>query len=378
MKKVLIAHQSSIPHYRVPFYNALERVRSEEWTFDVVFDPTEFETPIFFKEPLDQIDFAFSLLETRTLSTQVSGKGIHYQTFWKQAGRYDLIIVENAVNNLTYPLCHFHQLHGKKIAFWGHGKDFNVANPGAMKRASEHVKMWQTRRADGFFAYTPGIKEYLVKRGVDPNRVFVVNNTIDIEEQRTYFDKYRSQREEIRKRLGIGSGPVLLFVGRFTKNKRIDFLLEAFSYLQRAEPQSHLLLVGGGDFSVEQYETKNVHCLGTIVDLDELAPIYAASDLFAFPGAIGLAPLQALCYDLPVITLESTMHKPEVEYLTSANSIILPSNLSPKEYASELLNLTTDGGRLRDLRSQIWPSIRHLTIEQMAKNFASGVTSICF
>ena len=27
VKKVLIAHQSTIPHYRVPFYEAVERLR---------------------------------------------------------------------------------------------------------------------------------------------------------------------------------------------------------------------------------------------------------------------------------------------------------------------------------------------------------------
>lgn len=59
-----------------------------------------------------------------------------------------------------------------------------------------------------------------------------------------------------------------------------------------------------------------------------LAPLYAASDVFTFPGDVGLGPLQALCYDLPVITLESPTHMPEIIYLNKSNSIILPNRIS--------------------------------------------------
>ena len=41
MKQVLIAHQSTIPHYRVPFYNSLNTLKPDEWRFEVVFDPDE-------------------------------------------------------------------------------------------------------------------------------------------------------------------------------------------------------------------------------------------------------------------------------------------------------------------------------------------------
>ena len=50
MHKVLIAHQSTIPHYRVPFYNSLENQKPDNWQFDVVFDISELEKPRFFKE----------------------------------------------------------------------------------------------------------------------------------------------------------------------------------------------------------------------------------------------------------------------------------------------------------------------------------------
>ena len=44
MKKVMIAHQSTIPHYRVPFYNMLNKMRPIDWQFEVVFDPNDIDS----------------------------------------------------------------------------------------------------------------------------------------------------------------------------------------------------------------------------------------------------------------------------------------------------------------------------------------------
>ena len=110
MKKVLIAHQSTIPHYRIPFYNALEKVRPDTWSFKVVFDPSELENKRFFKEQLDIKKIKFPILAVNTIAAKIAGKNINYQTFWKKAAEYDLIITEQALNNISYPLCHLHQL----------------------------------------------------------------------------------------------------------------------------------------------------------------------------------------------------------------------------------------------------------------------------
>ena len=46
------------------------------------------------------------------------------------AATYDLIIVENALYCLAYPLVQLHQLHGVRVAYWGHGRIFvPVCNP---------------------------------------------------------------------------------------------------------------------------------------------------------------------------------------------------------------------------------------------------------
>ena len=376
MKKVLIAHQSTIPHYRVPFYNALQKCKPDDWSFEVVFDPAELTKNRFFKEQLDT-DFNFPTLEVKTITLSLNGKNISYQTFWCKAAEYNLIIIEQALNNLSYPLCHLHQLGGTKLAYWGHGKHQGAKTDTSMlKHLSEKLKTTLTNRADAFFAYTPRGKFLVEEQGFAEDKIFAVNNTVDIKTQRQAFDKCHRHRKKIRQLLGINDKKVLLFVGRFSKTKRIDLLLEAFSMMRQQDKSFHLLLVGSGGEEYWRSQPPGVSYFGSITELEKLAPIYVAADVFSFPGSVGLGPVQALCYDLPIVTIDSEIHPPEFEYLSPENSCILPADTQAQEYAQFMMELFGDRHKLDWLRSNTWSTIKHLTIEQMAQNFALGINSI--
>lgn len=377
MKKVLIAHQMkcghSIPHYRIPFYNAIEQLKPNTWCFDVVFDPQDRK---FLKESLATNEFRFPILKVDTIALKISGKTISYQTFWEKASKYDLVIVAQQLNNLTYPLCQLHQLTGKKFAYWGHGNLRSIKQPSWFTSLSEKLKAFLAIKADGFFAYTPGVKSYLAEQDFSANKVFVLNNTIDIKTQRRAFEQFCHKKDDIKRSLGLENKKVLLLVARFNKDKRLDFLLEAFSILQKKDPSFHLLLVGSEGKKYLNKELENITYFGSITNLSKLAPIYVASDVFSFPGLVGLGTLQALCYNLPVITIKSSNHKPEIEYLSPLNSIILDPETSPKDYAMAIIDLFNDSDKLQKLKDNTWSSIKHLTIEQMAMNFIEGVNKI--
>jgi L-malate glycosyltransferase len=370
MKRILIAHQSTIPHYRIPFYELLQKQMPDKWSYEVVFDPSQANLA-------SDITLNFPLLRVKTKSFTFKNRPIIYQTFLRQAADYDLLIVENAVNNLTYPLAQLHQLHGVKFAYWGHGRDLNATKISGWKGISEKVKIWLAHRADGFFAYTQGVKAYLEKTGLPSQKIHVVNNTIDIKQQRDNFQTYSPHREQIKTELGVANKKVLLFVGRFTSNKRLDFLLEAFAQLQKQRDDFHLLLVGNGELPPNSRQSQNISFLGPITNLYELGPIYVASDLFVFPGAVGLGPLQALCYNLPTMTIASPYHKPEYDYLLDGqNAIILKQGCTPSEYACALLQLFEQPGKLYGMQQTTWGTISHLTIEQMVINFIEGINCI--
>lgn len=377
MKRILIAHQSSIPHYRVPFYNSLNELRPNTWTFDVVFDPSEIKKKKFFKDEFNLSDIKFSTLNVNTHSIRINGRTLTYQDFWLKCRKYDLIILEDAINNLAYPLCKTHHFFGKKIAYWGLGKDRKVKNHNPLTYLVNELKLSLNRSADGYFSYTGGVKKYLIENGLSGDRIFPINNTIDINKHRSIFNKLIADKEIIKSELGVAGKRTLLFVSTFKKSKRVGFLLKSFSKLLEIDDNYHLLLVGGGGENYSEDISSNTTYFGSITDINKLAPIYIASDIFAYPGQVGLAPLQAICYDLPVITIDSHFtHGPEIEYLTPENSIILDQDTNPEDYAQAIDVVFKHRDHLEQIRSSSWSSIKHLTIDKMAQNFIHGVNKI--
>ena len=378
VKKVLIAHQSTIPHYRIAFYEAVERLRPNWWKFFVVYDASQARKKTFLS--FDLASVSFGTRESRTYTVRLAGKDVSFQTFPFDAAKYDLLILGSELNNLSYPISYLWKLSGKLIAFWGHGRDSSVVDPRGFKALGERTKVWLTRRADAFFAYTDGVRDYMAQRGVDPRKIFVLRNTIDIAKHRASFESLISQREALRSNLGLSGKKVLLFVGRLNRRKHLDMLFRTLRTLRSMDPAYHLIIIGAGDASMlYDLETTcgrdSFDYPGIVPDAD-IGHYYVASDLYAFPGAVGLGPLQALCFDLNSAVIDSPAHNPEYEYLSHQNALILPNGSSPCHYAFAIDSLLKDHSRWAALRASAWPTIKHLTIEKMAANFIAGINSI--
>lgn len=368
MKNILIAHQSTIPHYRIAFYEAVQKQKPDWWRFDVVY--ADDRTARKYNSGTDLPDVLFPVLPVRTTHF---GKKYCYQHFWKSAGKYDLLVVEHALNNLTYPLCQLHKRHGVKLAYWGHGKDRSVLTPGFLKRRMEDVKRWLGRRADGYLAYTEGVKSFLIQDGYTPDRIFVLNNTVDLAAQRHAYLKVKPLRDALRKEMALAEKTVFIFVGRPTELKGISLLLEAFRQVSH-EHNTALLLVGCNGLPIsEELKSADVRIYPTITDLDELAKLYTVSDAYVLPGKVGLGPLQAMSCDLPVITIESPTDSPEVEYLNVRNAVILNSEAGDVEYAEALSSLCKDPATLLQLRHSCWETVEHLTVQNMAERFIDAI-----
>jgi len=100
----------------------------------------------------------------------------------------------------------------------------------------------------------------------------------------------------------------ILYVGRISREKGLDVLLGAFKEVNGQCPDTELFVVGDGPYR-EELEKKNtnpnVHFPGYRRG-EELARIYASSDIFAFPSAtdtFGNVVLEAMSSGLPVIVV---------------------------------------------------------------------------
>jgi glycosyltransferase involved in cell wall biosynthesis len=375
-KKVLISQQSTIPHYRVDFFNAIQANKPDGWDFDVAFDLSELKRKRFFKESLNTDDFHFSILPTHTYGINLRGRFIHFQSFLADVKKYDLVIVGSGMSNLSYMLCRLFMRRGARYAIWGQGRNNFSQRTSPLKRGAEYLRTSIAQSCDGFFAYTKGIKDYLVSRKVDADKIYVLENSIDIDHQRQLYHQHQPDRDRIKRDLHLEGKRVLLFVGRCTKQKKVDFLLDALQHLAQTSSQYHLLMVGSGFETHQARQTSHVTFTGPVTQSAALAQLYVASDVFAFPGCVGLGPIQAFCYDLPIVTNESDIHSSEYEHLTTDNAIRLPQDTTPKAYAQAIHALFEDAARLTALKQSTWQSIRHLTIDNMSGNFIAGVNDL--
>jgi glycosyltransferase involved in cell wall biosynthesis len=381
MKKVLIAHQSTIPHYRAPFYEAVNRLKPSWWDFGVIFDEDPERRRKLFVEPIDPTRFGFKTIPTRTVFLELLGRRLVYQPFFRQARRYDLIVLEDALHNLTYPLVRFWRSRGAAVAYWGHGKDQSIDKVKGWKRISEKLKRRFARNSEGYFAYTNGVRDILASHGIDSSKIFVLNNTIDIVAERSSYEPMIEKRNELRRAAGLSDRRVLLHVGRLNKWKRLDFLGESVRSLRTENPEYHLVVIGGGEQAFvdslrqDLGEEGFTHC-GVIVEKAPLAEWYALSDAYVHPGDVGLGVVQTLCYDLTPVVIDRPTHNTEYEYLDDNNSVIARADVSPAEYGLEIDRLCSNRELWEQYRARAWPSIKHLTIEGMARSFVNGVSEI--
>jgi glycosyltransferase involved in cell wall biosynthesis len=108
----------------------------------------------------------------------------------------------------------------------------------------------------------------------------------------------------MRARLSCGQvdAPLLLYTGRLSSEKRVDWLLS----VMQAYPHTRLAIVGDGPQRAELENTfsgMNVQFTGFLHG-EELAQAYASSDIFVFPSpneTFGNVVLEAMASGLPVV-----------------------------------------------------------------------------
>lgn len=133
----------------------------------------------------------------------------------------------------------------------------------------------------------------------------VINNAIDTAEYA--YDPHK--RNTVRDMLGIREDEFVIgHVGRFSKQKNHPFLIKAFAELLKQEPNSVLLLAGGGDGMARAQKQANklkiankVRFLGVRSDIPELMQ---AMDVFAFPSlyeGLPLTLIEAQAAGLPCV-----------------------------------------------------------------------------
>jgi glycogen synthase len=195
----------------------------------------------------------------------------------------------------------------------------------------------------------PEITRYL---GIPGNRMVVLPNAVDIEDCLAPVNDGVQRR--LRERWDLGSGPVLLNVGRLESNKGLDIAVEALAKAKPRLPDGwRWVLVGAGSqgdalrTAVDQAGiSANVVFAGAIGDSD-LHNLYEIADVFVHPTLYegsSIVTLEAMAHGLPVVASRTGGIPDKVE--DGANGFLFDPG-DAEQLSSLVLECLADSDRAR-------------------------------
>ncbi len=148
--------------------------------------------------------------------------------------------------------------------------------------------------------------------------------------------------------LGIGDGPVGVYVGSLYGTKRIPYLIEACDQIRSKLPDFHLVVIGDGPdrpFLEDAASSRPwLHVMGMRTGA-EMVRYAALGSVMLNPGLVGLSVLDAFALGLPMVTCDQPYHSPEIEYLVDGqNGLVLAADTSAAEYGDSVVALVNDSG----------------------------------
>ena len=162
----------------------------------------------------------------------------------------------------------------------------------------------------------------------------------------------------------------ILFVGRITKVKDLEFLLKAFSSEDRQDAQ--LAIVGKGPEETlyqKQYgSSRNIHFLG-LQQGETLQKIYASSDLFVLPSAsetLGKTVLEAMASGLPALVSDKGGPKEHVKDTVTGRIFKAGSY---DEFLKTFRDILTQKKVLSKMGKAAYKSVQGYTMDNLFRRF---------
>lgn len=186
----------------------------------------------------------------------------------------------------------------------------------------------------------------LKKQKYNSKKVHLICNGVDS----LFFSPNAQARANERKALGFSPQQIVFCcVARLSKEKNIAFLLQAFAWVHAKNPDSRLVLVGGGAEKpeIEAILLKNGLKEAVLMtgEIQDVRPYLRAADIFVLPSKIEslpLALLEACACGLPAIVSKvgdmphAVLHG-ETGFVFSGNNITILSMLMAELLANASL-----------------------------------------
>lgn len=306
---------------------------------------------------------------------EVGARDLVWQPFPAELRDAELVIVmqENRILS-NYPLLVSQLWSSRKVAYWGHGVNFQSDAPSGLR---ERWKRLMLNKVDWWFAYTEMTAAIVGQAGYPHERITSLDNAIDNEAfARDLANVTAAQIQTIRGEIEAPEGtPIGLFCGSLYADKRLGFMLDAADMIRKAIPDFHLVVIGDGPNAFEIRDACAtrpwLHGVGVRKGLEKAAYFRLANLVFN-PGAVGLHVLDSFCAGVPMATTTEARHGPEVAYLRNGHNGVVVSG-SAELYAAAVIQLLSDKPAYETMRAQALADAKRYTLDNMIERFAGGI-----
>jgi PEP-CTERM/exosortase A-associated glycosyltransferase len=262
-------------------------------------------------------------------------------------------------------------------AFWEDAAvDHGTTTEGGLRyRFTKMLETHVFKQADAITTICEGLRSDIVSRGIPAEKITVIPNAVDI----VHFAYGVEPDQTLRAQLRLQNKTVLGFIGSFYAYEGLPLLLEALPMILEKQPETRLLLVGGGpQEALIKQKTKELGLDEQVIFTgriphERVQDYYNQVDIFVYPRlsmrltdlVTPLKPLEAMAQGRLVIASDVGGHKELIEH--QRNGYLFKAN-DAYALAATVLNLLN--------QSQLWEQLRvagRLYVEQ-ERNWTESVS----
>ncbi|MGE3167201.1 MAG: glycosyltransferase [Planctomycetota bacterium] len=229
--------------------------------------------------------------------------------------------------------------------------------------------LWFYQQMDVIYVPSEATAKRLCRHGFDPDRLRVLGRGVD----RERFDP-AFRTDGFWRRFGGGEAFRFLYVGRVSREKNVEHLIESFLELSDRRAGSSLSIVGDGPALAdleERFRRRGVIFTGVLRG-DDLARAFASSDVFVFPSltdTYGNVVLEAHASGLPAIVMDEG-GPPEIVRRFGSGLVVADGSRAALSAAME--RMLDDRPLRRSLSERALAGARSCTWERVLEGIWSG------
>lgn len=193
------------------------------------------------------------------------------------------------------------KIFNKKTFLWTHGWY------GRETKTKKIIKKLYFGLADKILLYNERSKFLMINEGFQEKKLIPIYNSLDYDTQKKIRDNLKEK--EVYFEHFKNASPVLIYIGRIQKSKKIDLLLKSLHRFKLQNNIYNLIIVGANSDEFDTVKTvkdlgleNQVWVYGPSYDDEKNAELIFNANLCVSPGNVGLTAIHSLMFGTPVLT----------------------------------------------------------------------------